>query len=76
MLQTVFREERHGGLAMARYSDLIEERLRAGINREIAEIDRLVALQVHDHHISAVVVEGEAQRRLAIRRVRHLQAVL
>ena len=56
-------------LAVARLPHLIEERLRAGIDGKIAQIDRLLALQVHDDHLSAVVVKRELQRRIAIRRV-------
>jgi len=56
-------------LAVARLPNLIEQRLRAGIHRKVAKIDRLLALQVHDEHLSAVVVKCEPQLRLAIGRV-------
>ena len=56
-------------LAVARLPHLIEERLRAGIDGKIAQIDRLLALQVHNDQLSAVVVKRKLQRRIAVRRV-------
>src|SRR5258708_17202 len=47
-------------LAVARLPHLIEKRLCAGIDGKITQIDRLLALQIHDDHFSAVVVKGEA----------------